>query len=114
MINKYKETVDRGYKFDAILADLPKPFDCINHPLLIANFDSYGVSTVSGRIIFSYLSNCTQRTKIKNSFSKRSNILLSAPQGSILGLLLFNIDLTDLFYEFEESDIASYADDTTP
>ena len=36
------------------------------------------------------------------------------PQGSIVGALLFNIDLIDLFYEFKESNIASYADDTTP
>ena len=34
-------------------------------------------------------------------------------QGSILGHLLFNINLIDLFYECEESNIASYADDTT-
>ena len=36
------------------------------------------------------------------------------PQGSILGPLLFNIDLTDLLYKCEESYIASYADDTLP
>ena len=36
------------------------------------------------------------------------------PQGSILGLLLFNIDLIYLFSECEESNIASYVDDTTP
>ena len=36
------------------------------------------------------------------------------PQCSTLGLLLFNIDLIDLFYECEESNIASYADETTP
>ena len=28
--------------------------------------------------------------------------------------MLFNIDLTDLFYECEDSNIVSYADDTTP
>ena len=35
-------------------------------------------------------------------------------QSSVLGPLIFNIDLIDLFYECEESNIASYADDTTP
>ena len=35
-------------------------------------------------------------------------------RGSTLGPLLFNIDLIDLFYECEERNIASYADDPTP
>ena len=35
-------------------------------------------------------------------------------KGSILGLLLFNIDLIDLLYDCEEGNIANYADDTTP
>ena len=32
----------------------------------------------------------------------------------MLGLLLFNIDLTDLFLECEDDNITSYTDDTTP
>ena len=65
-------------------------------------------------LIHSYLSNRTQRIKINNSFSRRRSIEYGVPQGSVLGPLLFNIDLTDLFYECEDSNIANYADDTTP
>ena len=59
------------------------------------------------------MKNRTHRTKINDCFSEKSRIEHGVPQGSILSPLLFNIDLIDLFYECEESNIASYADDTT-
>ena len=65
-------------------------------------------------MIFSYLSNPTLRTKSNECFSEISRIEHGVLQGSILGSLLFNIKLIDLFHECEESNIASYADDTTP
>ena len=114
MIEKIKKVIDRGNEFGALLTDLFKAFDCINHPLLIAKLHSYRVLLLSINMIFSYLSNRTHWTKINECFSERSRIEHGVPQGSILGPLLFNIDLIDLFYECEESNIASYADDTTP
>ena len=114
MIKKFKEAFDRGNEFGAPLTELSKACDCINHPLLIAKLYSYGVSPLSTNMILSYLSSRTHRTKINECFSERSRIEHGVPQGSILGPLLFNIDLIDLFYECEESNIASYADDTTP
>ena len=60
------------------------------------------------------MSNRTQRIKINDCFSLRNEIEYGVPQGSILGPLLFNIDLIDLFFICEKDDIASYADDTTP
>ena len=113
IIEKIKEAMDRGYEFVALLTDLSKAFDCINHPLLFAKVYSYGVSPLSINMIFSYLNNRTYRTKINECFSERSRTEHGVPQGSKLGPLLFNIDLIDLFYECEESNIASYADDTT-
>ena len=38
MIEKFKEAIDRGNEFGALLTDLSKAFDCMNHPFLIAKF----------------------------------------------------------------------------
>ena len=114
MIEKFNEAIDRGNEFGAPLIDLFKEFDCMNHSLLIAKMYSYGASLLSINMIFSYLSNRTHRTKIKECFSERSRIEHGVPQSSIFSLLQFNIDLIDLFYECKESNIANYADDTTP
>ena len=56
----------------------------------------------------------SQKIKVGSSFSSELDISYSVPQGSILGLLLFNIDICNLFFVDITSDIANYADDTTP
>ena len=49
--------------------------------------------------------------KINSVYSIWKDIPYGVPQGSILGPLLFNIHLSDLFYFLENT--ASYADDNT-
>ena len=60
----------------------------------------------------SYLSNRKQRVKINDRYSSWKEILFGVPQGSTLGLLLFNIFICDMSYFLEDFDIASYADDS--
>ena len=53
------------------------------------------------------------RTKVGSSYSKWSEICRGIPQGSILGPLLFNIFIKDIFFFVEKSEICHFADDNT-
>ena len=113
MIEKWKRIVDYGGVFGALLTDLSKAFDCIPHDLFIAKLEAYGFQIDALKLIYDYLSNRKQTVKINETFSSWKDIEFGVPQGSILGPLLFNIHLCDLFYFLEDLVIASYADDTT-
>ena len=60
------------------------------------------------------MSHQKQKIKINKTFSNWTNILHGVTQGSILGPLLFNIFLCDLFLFIPNIDLVSYADDNTP
>ena len=114
MIENWKESLDQGGHYGALLTDLSKAFDCIMHDLLIAKLQAYGFDNDSLNFICNYLVDREQRVKINSSFSTWSKIEYGVPQGFILGPLLFNINTLDMFFEQKDVNFATYADDNAP
>ena len=114
MLEKWKRSVDNSKMFGALLTDLSKAFDCLDHELLIAKLNAYGFSLTALKLVHNYLSNRKQRTKINSTYSSLLEIIFGVRQESILGPLLFNIFLIELFFIIEDADIASYVNDNTP
>ena len=73
----------------------------------------YGFSKQDLAIICSYLSNRKQRIKINNDLSSWNDLMLGGPQESVVGPLLSNICLNDLFFLIKEAGVCNFGDDTT-
>ena len=114
LLQKWRKCLDASDGIvGTLLMDLSKACDCVNHDLIIAKLEAYGVGENSLRLIQNYLSQRQQRVKVGSSLSEWLEIILGVPQGSILGPIFFNVFINDLLLFIKETDICNLADDTT-
>ena len=77
---------------------LPKAFDCLPHGLVVDKLVAYDLSNSARSLLQRTLSDGKQMVKLGHCKSTFLKIIKGAPQVSILGPLLFNIFLNDIFY----------------
>ena len=92
-----------------ILIDLQKVLDTIYHDILLQKLDAIGFSNVTENWFQSYLSSRSFLVNLGNNFSQPASVSCGAPEGSILGPLLFLTYVNDMS-QAVKSDFFLYAD----
>ena len=113
-VEDWRSALDSNETVGAILIDLSKAFDSLPHGLIIAKLHAYGMSENACHLVRSYLSDRYQRVKLNNVRSDWKALQRGVPQGSLMGPVLFNLFLNDLYlYLNNQCTIYNYADDNT-
>ena len=97
-----------------VFVDLQKAFDTVDHMILLAKLNHYGICGVSNDWFKSYLSNHNQYVSINGYESGLAALNFGIPQGSALALLLFLLYINDLNQVIKFCKVHHFADDTNP
>ena len=109
---KIRNALDNKKHACGVFVDLQKAFDTVNHNILTAKLDHYGIRGFANNWFTSYLEDRSQYVSILGFKSKTKTIKHGVPQGSVLGPLLFLIYINDLHRAIKNSEVYHFADDT--
>ena len=112
MTDKIQRSVDNGTYSCGIFLDLCKAFDTVDHKILLAKLEYYGIRGVVHDWFASYLSNRRQFVSLFGTNSDYQIVTCGVPQGSVLGLLLFLLYINDMPKCSNILEFHLFADDT--
>ena len=107
-----RKALDDGNIGCGVFVDLQKAFDTVDHQILLAKLNHYGIGGVSNDWFKSYLSNHNQCISINGYESGLAAINCGVPQGSFLGPLLFLLYINHLDQAIKFCKVHHFADDT--
>ena len=91
---------------------LQKAFDTVDHQILLAKLNHYGICGVSNDWFKSYLSNRSQYLYISGYESGLAALNCGVPHRSVLGPLLFLLYINDLNQAIKFCKVHHFTDDT--
>ena len=112
LIDEIYKSLDDGNFVISMYFDLQKAFDTVDHDILLAKLNIYGIRGNMYNWFKNYLSDRLQFTSIGPHCSNITSIKCGVPQGSVLGPILFLIYMNDITFAATSTKIKLFADDT--
>ena len=112
LTDNIRRAMDHGKLTGAVFVDLQKAFDAVDHSIILKKLPYYGINGTELSWVKSYLQDRYQFVQCGNSKSSCQLVKYGVPQGSILGPLLFLVQINDLTKVVKACNIQMYADDT--
>ena len=112
LVDIWTSNIEKGLLNGIVLLDLRKAFDLVDTEVLLHKLEMYQCDKNTLNWFRSYLQGRTQCVPLKAKYLKKNKVTHGAPQGSILGPLLFTIFMNDILLHVR-SPLDMYADDFT-
>ena len=113
MVNKTASAIDQHETTVGVFLDLSKALDILDHQILFAKLEHYGIRDVALQWFKSYFSCRQQFVQFNQACSPVQTIKCGVPQGSSLGPLLFILYINDLPNASELTDPLLFAYETS-
>ena len=105
------QLTNENKKATACFIDCRRAFDTLVHEYLLNKLEHYNIET---KLLKCYLEDRKQAVKIGEFYSEKRDVVCGVPQGSILGPILFNVYLSDIYKACKDNALELiFADDLT-
>ena len=107
------EAFERGHMMLAVFIDLKKAFDSVCFNSILCKLEKLGIRNEMYNWFHSYLTGRRQCVTLNGAKSNFREVCCGVPQGSLLGVFLFQIEINYIFKSLKFTTAVLYADDTT-
>ena len=112
MVEKIRKAWSNKNTAVGVFLDLKKAFDTVDHKILLAKLEHYGIRGTALKLLGSYLDGRSQYVNYAGYESERGPLECGVPQGSVLGPLFFLLYVNDMVRASSNLNLVLFADDT--